>query len=459
VSEVSSKKYDQELSRSLTLLDSIFITLSSISPASSVFLITPTLILALAGASVLALLLGAVIGLFAAVTYAELASKLPITGGEYTWAARLQSKGLGFATFFLNVFTAILILGVFSVGLSQLLPAVIPALTGSWVPVAIVVITIAIACLTIKTNAIFTGICLTLELLALVYLCFLGFSNSQRGFGEFFNAQTLDESGSLSSVSIVIVMSLLSVAIFTYNGYGAAAYFAEETKDPKVIVPKSVIVSFFATIAITLLPVMAVIVGAPDITEMLASGDPMGYFLSTLGGDTAAKIVLSGVAIAIFNAIIAIEIAVARLVYASARDKSWPNAVDNLLSKVSAKTQAPVSATLFVGIVVIVISLTVPFDWLVLATGSSLVFGYTIVAISALNIRKTGRDGYNMPLFPIPPLVVIASMIYVAIESWKADSTPVIIAIAVLAIGALWYYGFIRNARGERWTLPDPQDS
>ena len=65
--------------------ENILITLSAVTPASSVFIIVPTVLLGVGGASVLTMLIGAVAALFVALCYAELAATYPITGGEYTW--------------------------------------------------------------------------------------------------------------------------------------------------------------------------------------------------------------------------------------------------------------------------------------------------------------------------------------------------------------------------------------
>jgi hypothetical protein len=54
--------------------------------------------------------------------------------------------------------------------------------------------------------------------------------------------------------------------------------------------------------------------------------------------------------------------------------------------------------------------------------------------------------------------VVLAFMAYVLYQTATTDASPVLAALIILGLGAAWYLLFIRNARGERWTLPDPQD-
>ena len=461
MSEIPGTTYTQELSRSLTLLDNVMITLSSVSPASSVFIITPTLILGLAGGSVLAMVIGAVIGIFVAVCYGEVASAYPLTGGEYTWAARLLGKPAGFAIFLLSLVSATLILSIFAVGMLSLLPVISSSLSATWLVFVILGITTVISCLTIKANAFVTGTCLALEVIAIATLVFLGFTHVERGPATLVSPQTLAGDGTLQTVTLGVLFSLVPVALFAFNGYGSAVYYAEETHNATKTIGRAILISLAVTVVVETLPVIAVVLGAPSLTDMLASGDPYGYFLSSLAGSTVTKLVLIGIIIAVFNAIIAVEIAAGRLLYASARDRSWPDAIDRLLSGVSTRTRTPVAATLVIGVLAMLMAYFVPFDWLITATGSSIVFVYAAVALSALRVRSNGRQGddiYRMPWFPVPPLVVLAFMAYVLYQAATTDASPVLAALIILGLGAAWYLLFIRNARGERWTLPDPQD-
>ena len=58
--------YTQELSRSLSLGGNILITLSAVTPASSVFIIIPSVLAAVGGASFVAFLAASFVGIFMA---------------------------------------------------------------------------------------------------------------------------------------------------------------------------------------------------------------------------------------------------------------------------------------------------------------------------------------------------------------------------------------------------------
>ncbi len=455
----TSPRYAQDLERSLGIRENILITISAVTPASSVFIIVPALIAGLAGGSVLAMLLGGVIALFVGLCYAELASRYPISGAEYPWAARLLGKPIGFATFVLALVMGVLIIAVITSGVGQYLAAVWAPLNSPWTGVVVVIISTTIASLAIKTNAWVTGICLALEVIAIIVLVVLGLTHVSRGADAFFIPQALGDGGVLQQVSFGALFSLIPVALFAYNGYGASVFYSEETKNASKTIGKAIMFSLLVTVVLEVVPLMAVVVGSRSLEALVGSPAPINYFLIDRGGDVINVLVSVAIAVAIFNAVIAIQIQIGRLIFASARDKSWPAAVDRVLGRVNPRTKTPVVATVVVGVLVIIAALVIPFPTLILATGSAVVILYTIVALSALRVRavKGGHEGgYRMWLWPVPPVIVLVVMAYVVYQTVVADITPLLIALGTLVVGLIWYAAFIRG-RKDRWTLPDPQ--
>jgi amino acid transporter len=450
--------YQQQLQRALTMKENILITLSAVTPASSVFIIVPTVLLGVGGASVMTMLIGAIAALFVALCYAELAATYPITGGEYTWAARLLGKPAGFAIFVLTLMSAVLITAVIALGTGEYLGVAWPGLAGKWVGVAVIVVTTGVAVLNIRTNAWVTGIFLAVEIAAIAVMSVLGFAHAERGPAEFFHAQIAD-GGSLANVGLGAVIGLVPVALFAYNGYGAAIYYVEETKNAAKTIGRVIVVCLVVTVAVEIIPLAAVVVGAPSMTDLLSSEAPMNYFLVERGGSTLNVVISVGIAIAIINAVIAIILQVARQLFASARDRSWPEPIDRVLSTVHPKLHTPVAATLVVGACAALAASFIPLDWLITATGASVVAIYLAVAIAALRLRRPGARssaGYRMPLWPLPPLVVIALMGYVTYQLAVSALSQLIVAIGTIVVGAVYYYGFIHPRRDERWLLAEP---
>jgi len=74
------------------MLGALLITLSAVTPAASVFIIAPGVIKQAGTGAIWSFLAAAVVGVFMAFVYAELASALPLTGGEYAIVGRTLGR-------------------------------------------------------------------------------------------------------------------------------------------------------------------------------------------------------------------------------------------------------------------------------------------------------------------------------------------------------------------------------
>ncbi|MEV0699518.1 APC family permease [Saccharopolyspora sp. NPDC050389] len=456
-----SATYRQDLSRSLTFRENILITLSAVTPASSVFIIVPSVIQGIAGASAVAFAVAALVGVVVALCYAELSSAFPITGGEYAFVARTVGKPTGFALYLLTIVSGILILVVIAGGTGQYLGAVWSALDGRWVGVVVIVVTGLIAVLGIRTNAWVTGIFLVVELLALALLAVLGFVHVTQPVSVLWTAQAAGMDGTLTSASAGLVVSYTAIAIFAYNGYGTAVYYAEETRQATRTIGRAILWSLAITVVAEFVPLVAVLLGTPSMPALVNADSPMNYFLLARGGTVVNTIVSLGIAIAVINAVIAIMLQLGRSLYSAARDRSWPDAISRPLTWIHPRLRTPVVATLTVAALGTLAYWLLPFQVLLLGSGASLVITYVMVGLAALvgRIRgRTRRAVYRMPGWPLPPLLLLATMVVVVYENLLSDWVPVAITVGILAVGYLYYYAYIHPRRDDRWTLPDPVD-
>jgi amino acid transporter len=123
----------------------------------------------------------------------------------------------------------------------------------------------AISILNVRANAIVTGIFLLVEMLALLVLTVLGFLHVSRPITDLIlHPVILNGTGtSLVSAPLAMIGMATSVAIFAYNGYGTAVYFGEETEDAERHVARAVLWALVITVIAELVPVTAVLMGAP----------------------------------------------------------------------------------------------------------------------------------------------------------------------------------------------------
>ena len=422
-------KYAQQLSRGLTFKENILITLSAVTPASSVFIIVPAVINGIGGASALAFGIGALVGVFVALCYAELSSAFPVTGGEYAFVARTLGKPWGFALFMLTLISGILIIGV-------------------------------IACLGIRTNAWVTGVFLVLEIAALVVLTVVGFLHVTQPISTLWTPTTSGPGGVLVPAAAGLVLSYTATALFAFNGYGAAVYYAEETKKARSTIGRAILWSLAIAVAAEIIPLIAVLLGTSDLAALVASPTPMNEFLLDRAGPVLNTVVSVAIALAIINAVLAIILQIGRLLFSAARDGSWPDVINRPLAAVHPRLRTPMAATVVIGVLSALCLWLVPFDALLVATSAGIVITYLMVGIAALVGRinhTTDSAEYRMRLWPAAPVLMIVATVVIFVMNLLASWVPVAVAVGMFAIGLVYYALYLRR-RPDRWTLPAPAD-
>lgn len=456
-----SEQYQQELSRSIGIWGNIAITLSAVTPASSVFIIIPLIITSVGTGSFTAMVLGAIVGVFMAFCWAELGAKFPIVGGDYSvirhaFAGPAKPFGgfVSFLSFALFVGSSIAFIpAVIALGTADYLSVVWDVDTET-AGAVVCLLAAGIAILNIRVNAVVTGIFLAIELLALGIVTVLGLVHWERSPVDFVTDPVI---GNGDAVTFSMILSLTAVSIFAYNGYSTPIFFAEETRGPSRNIARAILISLGVTVAAELIPMTAVLIGAPSINE-LTTGDqnPLNYFLLSTSNSTVNDIVSLAIVLAIFNAVIAIILEFGRALYSSGRDRAWPGPVNKWMSEINPRFQSPMIATAFLGILGAVLCLTVSLSDLIKFTGATLVANYALVALGALVGRATGATSdspYKMPFWPLPPLLAIGALVYV---TTKQTHTALVVTGVTIAIGVIYYLIVLLPQGDKAWLMRQP---
>jgi amino acid transporter len=252
-----------------------------------------------------------------------------------------------------------------------------------------------------------------------------------------------------------------TIAIFALNGYGGAVYFSEEMHEPAKGIARVVMLSLIVTLAVELVPLAAVLVGAPDLRTLFTARDSLGIFVTERGGATLAGWMAIGIAIAIVNAAIANILAIARFFYSTGRDGVWGGPIDRWAVAVHPRFRSPWLATLAVGGAGVACCF-LPLSLLLVLSGAGLAIIYLGIALAALVGRRTGATAhapYRMPFFPLAPLVTIAALAYVFWTSWLDTETgrPGLIATGAQILASAAYYLLVLRRRGA-WVVRDPYE-
>jgi amino acid transporter len=447
------------LHRGLKTLGALLITLSAISPASSVFIIAPGVITGAGTGAFWSFAVAGVVGVFMAFVYAELGSAFPLAGGEYAIVARTLGKLPGFVVLGLMIVTQVLIVAVIALGVGTYLSVLLPGLHGPTVAAVTCVAAAALAIFDIKVNALVTGVFLGIEILALVIVSVLGLVHPVRSLGDLLAHPVVDGGAGVVPASTTVIAVAVSVAIFAYNGYGAAVYFGEETRDGGRGVTRVILWALGITVVAELVPVTAVLLGAPDLPGLFGADNLLSFFITTRGGGTLDTVISLAVALAIINAVLAIVLITGRLVFSTGRDRTWPAPVSRALSVVHPRFGTPWVATVATGIAGAALCYADP-ELLLVVTGTSIVVVYGLLCVAAVAGRRTGstaRGGYRMPWFPVAPLLALAALAYVVWQNAldaRIGRPSLLVTAGIVVLGLLYYILVLRRRGG--WALYVP---
>lgn len=429
----------------------ILLTVSCITPASSLFIIVPQLLATQGSGVVIALLLGVVISIAVGACYAELGTRTPSSGGEYAMITHTLGRTLGWLTFVLTAALLVVIPPIIALGTADYLSAIANldrATTGA----VVMLLATLTAILDVRANAFVTSCFLALEVLAAAVVAYLGFTHAKRPVSTLVQPEALTD-GALSPFTLGVLVSGLIVSMLIVNGFGTASYLAEEMIEPRRDVARAVFASIFISATVIIVPTAAVVVGAGSLKDLGVLGFP--DFVEAWAGPGVAAAVNAAVALAILNAVIVMVLQNGRVMFASGRDQAWPAPVNAALTRLHRRFNTPVVATLSVALPGAAFAYFSDIESLVGITGIIIAVVYLLLAVGALAARRTPHAGWKMPLWPLAPVVVIVALAYAL-----SKSAPVDLAItAGIVVAALGYEVlYLRPRRGTRFLVDARED-
>ncbi|QYN22360.1 amino acid permease [Amycolatopsis sp. DSM 110486] len=237
---------------------------------------------------------------------------------------------------------------------------------------------------------------------------------------------------------VFLAIELIAVVVVSVLG------FAHADRSPAVLwtLGISALVILVPVVAITLADTGSL--GDVDLTALVVSRS----------GSTLGTVISLCIAAAIVNAVIVMVIQNSRVLYASGRDRAWPDPVNRALSVVSSRFGSPWVATLVVGLSEAVLCF-VPVETLSGVTGVAVVALYLAIAITVLGARRAAHRGphvWRMPGWPVIPVVVVLALGYVLVEQTALDLG---ITAAVLVVSGVYWLCYLRRRSG-RWLVTVP---
>jgi amino acid transporter len=449
------------LKRSMRVIGVLLLTLSSITPASSVFVIVRGVFHQAGTGAFISMAATAVVSLCVAFVYAELSSAFPIAGGEYCMVGKTLGPAAGFAILALTALGNMLAPAALALGAGEYISAAIPGLNATALGIGMIVVTTLMGVLHVRMNAWVTGAFLALEVLALVVLAVLGFAHIARPLSELVSHPVALSNGALQPATFALIGLSAATSIFAYNGYGSAVYFAEEMQEAPRLVARAIMWTLVLAVATELVPVTAVLMGAPDTKALLGASNPFSFFVETVGGHSLNVVISLSIALAIFNAVLATVMQNGRFFFSTGRDETWHSLINSAFMRTHSRFNSPWVATLASGATAIA-ACFVGIDLLLVLTGTGIVIVYITLCASTIVgrwRRLSTHAAYRMPLFPLAPIVGLCALGFVIYTSWldPTNGLPSLEVNLGCIVVSLLYYRFALARRGG-WVLRGPDD-
>jgi APA family basic amino acid/polyamine antiporter len=404
-------------------------------------------------AVILSFVLAAVACVFSALSYAELASSIPVSGSAYTYSYATMGELVAWIIGWdLILEYGVSVAGV-AVGWGGNVNAFLDAAFGVKLPDAIstspseggvfnlpaffiVAVITFLLVRGVRESAGANLVMVAIKLVVLTFFIVIALVNFKSG-----NLSPFMPGGFHS------VTAAAAIIFFAYIGFDAVSTGAEEARNPAKDLPMAVIGSLLiCTIFYVLTAVGALGIAKPS--QIKGSDAPLATALDKGAGlPWAAWILALGALIAITSVVLVIFYGQTRIFFAMSRDGLLPER----MAQVHPRYGTPAKLTIGLGVLIALLAAFVPLGAIVELVNIGTLFAFVLVNIGVIVLRRTRPDmprPYRVPFSPVFPLIGVAFAIYLMTDLPLATWIRFVIW---LAVGLLIYgaYGY-RHSRLRR---------
>lgn len=343
----------------------------------------------------LAFVIAALVMAPTAASFAELASRMPVSAGEAAYVrAGLRSEWLAIAVGFMVIALGIVSSAAISRGSAGYIRELVPLPIAAIVP-AVVLVMGAIAVWGIVESLAVAGIMTLIEIAGLAAIILVGAASSP----DLVTRLPEMWSGATTSTALAGIVSASLLGFFAFIGFEGLSNIAEEVKDPQRTLPRAIFITLILSTLLYVLVTWVALVAVPR-QELASSLAPLSLVFDRVTGLSPVAISVIAV-IATLNGIIAQMVMASRVIYGLADRGLLPSA----LAQVDQRTRTPVVATVIVVALVLLFALALPLEPLAEATArlTLVVFALVNAALAALKLRgEPAPAGAFTTPFPVP---------------------------------------------------------
>lgn len=462
----SMPEQSQGLIRQLGLFDSTMMMVGIVI-GSGIFLTTGIMAQSLpsSGMILLAWVVGGLITLAGALTYAELGAAMPLAGGQYiylreafgplsgflfgwilflvTMSGSIAALGVAFAEYFGYFFPPLSTqVSAFSAEINLFNRSFNYTLSmGQIVAVAVVILLSAFNYIGAIFGKIIQNVLTVIKIGTLLVFIIAGFAVNKETAIDF----SLNPSG-LSLGQMVIGFGVALVAItWAFDGWNNITYAAGEIKNPKRNLPFSLIAGTLIITALYVLTNYVYFIALPidQITGVVRIAEKT---TTALHGSTSASLLSAAVLISVFGALNGAIFVGARVYYAMAVDKLFFKRV----ARVHPRFKTPALAILIQMIWSCILTLSGTFEQLFTYVVFVTVLFYILTAFSVFSLRKKNPDlprPYKTWGYPVVPIIFIIASSGILLNTLVEKPVESLAGLGFTIVGIPVYFFWRRKSQ------------
>jgi APA family basic amino acid/polyamine antiporter len=238
------------------------------------------------------------------------------------------------------------------------------------------------------------------------------------------------------------------IIFFAYIGFDAIATTAEESENPQRDLSAGIIWTL-GICTVLYIGVALVLTGVMPISAIDTQA-PIAYAMTFIGKDWFAGMISVGAIAGLASVFLVCQLVTTRVLFAMSRDKFLPK----ILQKVDKKTHTPQILTWIAGVLVILCGFFMDFNIAAELCNFGTFTSFIIICIAVLILRKTEPDRarpFKVPFSPAVPVLGIVTSAGLMFYSMKFLTTSALYFPLWLLIGVAIYaaYGYKHKRKAE----------
>lgn len=389
-------------------------------------------------------IVGGIVALCGALTYAEIGSRYPVTGGYYKVFAKAYHPSIAFAiNCLILVSNAASLSGVALIGsgyLLKLFPGNFSDIDKALVSMGAIILFYIINLKGLKMSSMTQNILMVIKITMIVVLIAALFFPGKYAVNDASVAVVNNANNNWIDWVKSLGVSLIAVS-FTYGGYQQTINFGNEVDQPAKNIPRGIFIGIIIIIVLYLLVNLSYynLIG---FNQMKGEKEIAYVVINKIFGVTGARIFSVFLFLGVLSYVNGLLMSNPRVMYAMGDDNSLPK----IFAKRNEKTEVlTFSLTVFAAMCMVILFFSQQFEKILTFTIFLDCFGMVLSSATIFWFRKKTKelDGtgiYKMKLFPLLPIIFMSAYLFVGTSIAIADPTAAIIGVGVLAAFVVIYF-------------------